>query len=358
MELTRRSAWCCLAALCIALPAPAAHARPRIGAPAPLPSLRDLQGTKRSLKELAGPRGIVLLFWATWSDRSLEELQRLSAAAAEIDGRGVVFAAVNVDRQMAADADLAGVRRQVSSLGVRMPVFVDDGLELFNQYGVVTVPSTALVDGDGRLAYFLYGYSHEQREELFDALDRLAGVKRMRSAGAPPPRAAAPAIRRLQLGRTQLGQGRVEAARASFERASQADADFPDPIVELVALAVDDEDVGRARALLKQAGALAPTDSGVRREGARLQAIEGRAADARAGLADLEKEGADALTSAYLAYMLHAAGETEAAAAAFDRAAKASGVDPRAFLRDRGVAVVDVARAMATYRRAVVSPRL
>src|SRR2546427_3827929 len=44
----------------------AASERPAIGDPAPMPVMRDLRGGDRSLKELAGRSGLVVVFWAGW----------------------------------------------------------------------------------------------------------------------------------------------------------------------------------------------------------------------------------------------------------------------------------------------------
>ena len=287
--------------------------RPAIGARAPLPPAREVGGVQRSIRDFMGPRGLVLLFWAGWSERSLEQLQRLDKTAAEMKAHGVGLVAVNVERHEAGDRDIAAVRDRIGRMGVRIPVLVDDGLEVFNAYGVVAVPSTALVDGGGKLTYFTYGYSHGQSEDLFDALDRLAGIERRRAIDR---RKAAPAaIRRLQFGRMQLSQGRVEPARRSFEAAVEADTTFADPLVELAALALDDRDVPGARTLLDRAAALDRTNSAVRRERARLQVIEHGHAAGVTALKELTATSSDPIASAYLRF-LEATGDSEAAARA------------------------------------------
>jgi peroxiredoxin len=342
----------------VALAQPAsADERPPIGGPAPLPAVHDLSGSPRSLKELVGRRGMVVLFWALWSDRSVEELRRLDAAAGEMAEHGVAIAAVNVDR-FALDAAEAGrLQSQVDRLGLHVPVLVDRGLELFHAYGVVTVPSTAVIDRNGHLAYFLYGYSHEQREALFDAIDAVAGVARPAPAAADVPKAAPAAIRRLQLGRLQLQQGHVEPARSSFEESIKADAAFSDPLVELAALALDANDAAGARSLLDRAAAVHAGDPGVQRERARLAALDGQLVEARTALEQLTASGGGSIASAYLGYLLHAAGDRAKADTALDRAKEMSGVDPRVYLRQGDTAADTVWRAMIAFRREVAAGR-
>src|SRR5262249_18733867 len=123
--------------------------RPAIGTAAPLPAVHDLAGRAPPLSEIQGRRGLGVLFWARWSDRSVEELKRLDAASPDLAAHGVTVAAVNVDRVEPDAADTTTLRAQIDALQVRVPVFVDRGLELFHTYGVVTVPSTAVVDERG-----------------------------------------------------------------------------------------------------------------------------------------------------------------------------------------------------------------
>jgi len=334
----------------------AASERPAIGDPAPMPVMRDLRGGDTSLKELAGRGGIVVLFWAGWSERSIQELQRLDAAAPEMAAHGIAVAAVSVERETLDDAETMRLRDHVDRLHVHVPVLVDHGLTLFHAYGVVTIPSTAIIDRNGRLAYFLFGYSHEQREELFDAIDRVAGITR-RPAPAKRLEVAPAALRRLQLGRLQLAQGHEEPARSSFETAIKADETFADPIVELAALALDSSDAVAARELLDRAAALQAGHIGLRRERARLAALETRVAEAQAALDELTTSSTDAIAAAYLGYLLQAAGDNRRAAAAFDRARDISGLDPRAYGGPDSSSAAVALRAMTAYRREVAAAR-
>ena len=346
---------CLLLAAVLAAPVRLTAERPAIGAAAPMRTLHDIEGRERSLKQLMGPRGLVIVFWAGWSDRSIEQLRRLDALAAELSAHGVTVAAVSVEHYAVDAEKTAGLRRVVDELEVRVPVLVDRGLELFHAYGVVTVPSTAVIDSNGRLAYFLFGYSLEEREALFDAIDATAGIKRR--APATGPRVASAALRRLQLGRFQLSRGQDGPARESFEQARKADETFADPLVELAALALDANDVATARGFLERAVRLTADHSGARRERARLQFLEGSRDEAERALQDLAVKGGDSAAVAYLGYLLQARGERTRAEGAFDRAKTLSGIDPRVYAAAEPSAPAAVTRAMTAYRREVAPGR-
>jgi len=335
-----------------------ADERPAIGGPAPLLALHDLNGRPRPLADVKGRRGLVILFWAGWSDRSIEELKRLDAASADLAARGVTIAAVNVERFAPDEADVTTLRARTDGLHLRVPVLVDRGLELFHAYGVVTVPSTAVVDDRRTLSYFLYGYSHEQRESLFDAIDAVAGIVRPRAAATRPAVVAPAALRRLQLGRLQLQQGHADAARSSFELAARADATFADPLVELAALALDGDDRVGARDLLDRAATLDQKNAAMRRERARLAALDATdvhsTADPRTAFTDLGTRE-DAVAAGYLGFLHWAAGDVAQAEHAFQQATDISGVDPRAWIAGEQPGRAAASMSMTRYRRQIAA---
>ena len=294
-----------IAGLAVLLPFLLAMQRPAIGGAVAWLPVIDLQGADRPLTEYSGSKGLVVFFWASWSERSVEELKRIETAQKEIRDHGVGIVAVNVDHESGA-ANLAAVKDKAAALGVTVPVVVDDGLKLFKAYGVVSVPSTALVNDKGEMVYFLAGYGNAQREELFDAIDRLAGVEHAAPAG-PTVRAAPAAVRRLLFGRAQLAGGRVTAARSSFESAAEADPAFADPLVELAALAIDDGDAAAARVLLEKALAIEKDSAFAQTEAARLQFVGGQTAEATTALEALSAR--DPLAEAYLGFARLGAGE-------------------------------------------------
>lgn len=294
--------------------------RPAVGQAAPLPEVRDLQGLARTLKDFAGPKGLVVFFWASWSERSVEELKRLDAEQTTFREHGIGIVAVNVEHQAMNETALGPVTERVSALGITLPVIVDDGLTLFKAYGVVSVPSTALVDAKGRLASFFSGYAAGQREEIFDAIERLAGIEHEKAV-VDVPRGSAPAVRRFEMGRRQLAGGRFAAARASFQAAADADAAFADPLVELAALALDSGDRATATPLLEKALTREPGHQRAALEQARLLFGEGKLDESRALLSKLANPAQkDPLVFAYFALVLQSAGQADEARSAFGRA--------------------------------------
>ena len=58
---------------------------------------------------------------------------------------------VNVESPGSAPEELAKARTLAQKIGVTFPLLVDRGLTVFHSYGVVAVPSTVLMRGDGTI---------------------------------------------------------------------------------------------------------------------------------------------------------------------------------------------------------------
>lgn len=277
--------------------------RPAVGDAAPWRAVADLQGMSRTLEDCLGPRGLVIVFWAAWSERSLDELAHLDTQRERLVKQGVGLVAINVERQVMDAASVAELRQWVAARGIGIPIIVDDGLEMFHAYGVATVPTTVLLDGHGKVALIAAGYFSGQREQLADKIDALAGVERPTPTSSDPI-ASPTALRRHRMGRLQLAGGRSEQARASFEAAAKADPAFVDPLVELAALALDDGDLASARRWLDKAAALVAEDGAVVRERVRLGFLAGDLSGEAAALQLRMLSARDRIAAAYAALLI------------------------------------------------------
>ncbi len=135
------------------------------GDAAPAFSLADLSGTEFSLDAL-GEHPRVVLFWSTWSPRSLEALEGFRAFHERWAAEGLTIVAVNADSEQMDSTRIQTVRECVDRLQVPFPVLVDSGLRTYASYGIMALPSAVLVDAKGRISYVLGGYAETMREEL------------------------------------------------------------------------------------------------------------------------------------------------------------------------------------------------
>jgi peroxiredoxin len=123
-------------------------------------TLPSLDGPNLRLHEQRG-QVVMINFWATWCGPCRVEMPHLSKLYEKYRSSGFTILAVNIDEDPHKAAQLA---RQ---LGMRFPVLLDTQKKVSRLYDLGTMPSTVLVDRDGRVRYLHRGY-RDGYEDLYD----------------------------------------------------------------------------------------------------------------------------------------------------------------------------------------------
>ena len=214
----------------LALPCPAqGFSKLMEGMEFPAFSAADLRGQTIELDQVRGSEATVVLFWATWSRNSLPALDRLKRYEEPLASHRLGVVAINVEAQNPTEED----RRRIDEVdaGLPFPVALDSGLRLFHQYGVVAVPSAALLDGEGRIAHLLIGYPLVGSDVFFRHLEQLLGMAAAPEEAAPPayypPKEA---VRLFHLAEKLLLRQRTDVA---LEKLAEARAVAPEFLLRL-----------------------------------------------------------------------------------------------------------------------------
>jgi tetratricopeptide (TPR) repeat protein len=128
-------------------------------------------------RKMDNKKALIVVFWATWSKRSLEQLDDLQEFYNLHREDGVEVVAINVEKDELNPAATDSIRQFYNSRNYTFPMIVDEGLELFYTFGVISVPSTALVDSTGILRFGPAGYSLTTKVQLFDSALMLLGLE-------------------------------------------------------------------------------------------------------------------------------------------------------------------------------------
>jgi peroxiredoxin len=129
-------------------------------APAPDFTLHALGGSNMRLQEQRG-RVVMLNFWATWCAPCRQEMPQLSRLYDRYRASGFVLLGVNIDDDVGRASDVA------TKLGLKFPVLLDTDKAVSRLYDLSSMPTTVLIDRDGRVRYLHRGYV-QGYENLYD----------------------------------------------------------------------------------------------------------------------------------------------------------------------------------------------
>jgi peroxiredoxin len=155
-----RTLLACLSALLLGTAASTAAAATAVGSPAPDFTLRVLDGPNLRLQEQRG-KVVLVNFWATWCGPCRKEMPHLNRIADKYRSSGLVLLGINVDDDARNAADLA------AKLGVKFPVLFDTDKKVSKLYDLNSMPSTLVIDRNGRVRYLHRGYQ-DGYEDLYD----------------------------------------------------------------------------------------------------------------------------------------------------------------------------------------------
>ena len=121
------------------------------GEAAPDFTLKSSNGSNIKLSELRG-EVVMINFWATWCGPCRQEMPALEALYQEYHDLGFTILGVNVEE------DSSKAVSMIKDFGISFPVLFDTDSKASKLYEVSTMPSTVLIDRDGKIRYLHRGY--------------------------------------------------------------------------------------------------------------------------------------------------------------------------------------------------------
>jgi len=123
-------------------------------------TLRAADGKNLRLQEQRG-QVVLVNFWATWCGPCKQEMPHLNRLYEKYRASGFVLLAVNIDE----DPRLAVGMAQ--RMGLKFPVLLDGDKKVSKLYDLSSMPSTVMIDRDGRVRHIHLGY-REGLEDLYE----------------------------------------------------------------------------------------------------------------------------------------------------------------------------------------------
>ncbi len=125
--------------------------KPRIEKNAPGFSLQNIHGETVDLRDFRG-KPILLNFWATWCEACKEELPSMQRLYETLKDQGVEVVAISIDR-----SNFDRIRKYVEQYKLTFPILLDPDQKVRRSYFIMGLPTTYLIDGDGKLKGFASG---------------------------------------------------------------------------------------------------------------------------------------------------------------------------------------------------------
>ena len=123
-------------------------------------TLKSSNGPNLRLQEQRG-RVVMVNFWATWCGPCRQEMPQLSKLYDKYRSAGFVLLGISVDDDARHASEVA------ARMGLAFPVLLDTDKAVSKLYDLATMPTTYLIDRDGRVRYVHRGYS-AGTEEAYD----------------------------------------------------------------------------------------------------------------------------------------------------------------------------------------------
>jgi len=134
--------------------------------PAPALLLPDMDGVKHDIRDYRG-RPVIINFWATWCPPCRRELPSMNRAWKKIKDEGIVMLAVDVGE----DEDT--VFTFMADYPIDFTVLLDSSGEITARWPVVGLPTTFVLDREGRLVYQAIGGREWDNDSLLDKVRAL-----------------------------------------------------------------------------------------------------------------------------------------------------------------------------------------
>ncbi len=152
---------------CLVLSAPSWAVRAvQVNDPAPDFTLPSLDGGNLRLQEYRG-QVVLVNFWASWCGPCRQEMPLLERMHQRYQDAGFAVLGVNVEGEERPARTLA------QQTGVTFPILIDVGQQVSERYDLGAMPSSVVVDRDGKVRYVHLGYKPGDEAKYLEVIQRL-----------------------------------------------------------------------------------------------------------------------------------------------------------------------------------------
>ena len=139
-------------------------------------TVADVEGNQKRLSDLLDGEANVVVFWASWSSRSIEALRDMNRLLAS-NPSAIRVIGVNVESGTQAELQAARIRNMIEKTSLSFPILVDRDHSVYDGWGVTAVPSFALLDSNLRVVDLMPGYPDPLRQGFAEKVLEASGLR-------------------------------------------------------------------------------------------------------------------------------------------------------------------------------------
>ena len=138
----------------------------RAATPAPELKARDLSGAPKTLADYRG-KVVLLNFWASWCPPCLHEMPSMERLRVKMAGRPFEIVA------LASAESAEGVKPFLSKMKLGFPILLDPDGSNTQRWKVFALPTSFLLDAEGRVRYVLTGPTEWDEGEAMRVIESM-----------------------------------------------------------------------------------------------------------------------------------------------------------------------------------------
>ena len=146
----------------------------KVGQDFPSVNLKSLSAKKSGdPSKLAKSKKVTLVdFWASWCKPCLSSMPALNDIYEKNKDKGLLIVGINLDEKIGDGKSFAKKKK------IKFPLLYDENRKLAEAVGVNVMPSSFVVNGEGKITYIHHGFRDGDKEKLIQEL-----TKELASAG-------------------------------------------------------------------------------------------------------------------------------------------------------------------------------
>jgi peroxiredoxin len=129
-----------------------------------------IDGQPVSLSDYRG-QVVFIAFWSSWCSRCKEEMDYLKEL--KVQYPEVAFLAINAEGEEPDAEAIERMRNAIEDWGIPFTVLIDKGLKIWDLYKVNALPTSFIIDGDGRTIFAEPNFYFASPENIQNAMKQL-----------------------------------------------------------------------------------------------------------------------------------------------------------------------------------------